>query len=44
MFGDINGDGKDDIIGFTDAGAEVALSDGTKMKSKFLFLSDFGRN
>ncbi|MBE9069178.1 VCBS repeat-containing protein [Leptolyngbya cf. ectocarpi LEGE 11479] len=41
---DVNGDGKDDIIGFGNAGTFVALSTGTGFNSPQMWVNDFGRN
>lgn len=39
---DVNGDGKDDIVGFARAGTYVSLSTGTGFAPKRLALADFG--
>lgn len=43
LIGDFNGDGKDDIVGFADAGAYVAISNGASFSAGF-WMNDMGRN
>jgi hypothetical protein len=40
--GDVNGDGKADIIGFAGGGVYVALSDGTKFLTASMWTANFG--
>ncbi|MBU8900806.1 VCBS repeat-containing protein, partial [Corallococcus sp. M34] len=44
VLADVNGDGRADIIGFSDAGVLVALSTGTGFAQPRLWLADFGYN
>ena len=41
MVGDMNGDGKDDVVGYGSGGAWVALSDGSKFLTVTKWTSDF---
>ena len=41
MVGDVNGDGKDDVVGFGSGGVWVALSDGTQFLPVSSWTSDF---
>ena len=42
--GDVSGDGKDDIVFFTEAGVSVAISTGTGFLPLMLWLKDYGGN
>ncbi|WJS85982.1 FG-GAP-like repeat-containing protein [Paracoccus sp. TOH] len=42
--GDLNGDGRADLIAFGDGGVHVALSDGTRFVDAGRWLADFGQN
>jgi hypothetical protein len=42
MLGDVNGDGKDDIVAFGNAGTYVSLSNGTRFGSPALWIGNFG--
>jgi hypothetical protein len=39
---DVNGDGKDDIVGFSNAGVDVSLSTGSAFSTPTLVLSGYG--
>lgn len=41
--GDVNGDGRDDIVAFGDAGTYVALSNGRGFDAPTLWIADYGR-
>ncbi|NEP15441.1 MAG: VCBS repeat-containing protein [Leptolyngbya sp. SIO4C1] len=41
---DVNGDGKDDIVGFGNAGTFISLSTGTEFVSPQMWINNFGRN
>lgn len=41
LLGDVNGDNKADIVGFSGSGVNVALSDATKFQPASLWLQDF---
>lgn len=42
MMADVNGDGLDDIVGFSNAGAYVALSNGSSFSSPALWVNNYG--
>jgi hypothetical protein len=44
MLADINGDGRQDLVGFGDAGVYVALSTGTQFNTAQLVVANFGYN
>jgi Astacin (Peptidase family M12A)/FG-GAP-like repeat len=44
LLGDINGDGKDDVVGFGDAGVYVSLSTGTGFGEIQFVVAEFGYN
>lgn len=44
MLADVNGDGRDDLLGFDDAGCQVALSTGGGFSPPTLWLEDLGFN
>ena len=41
---DVNGDGKDDIVGFANAGVSVAISEGDKFGQPSLWINNYGYN
>lgn len=41
---DVNGDGRDDVVGFGNAGVSVAISTGTTFNSPSLWIKSFGYN
>uniref|UniRef100_UPI001480A348 FG-GAP repeat domain-containing protein n=1 Tax=Ruegeria arenilitoris TaxID=1173585 RepID=UPI001480A348 len=42
MMADVNGDGKDDIVGFGTGGVYVSLSDGSKFSSPKIWVNSYG--
>jgi FtsP/CotA-like multicopper oxidase with cupredoxin domain len=42
MLGDVNGDGKDDIVAFGNAGTYVSLSSGTRFGAPQLWIANYG--
>jgi V8-like Glu-specific endopeptidase len=44
LLGDVNGDGKQDIVGFANSGAYVSLSTGTGFGNPALWVADYGYN
>jgi hypothetical protein len=42
LLADVNGDGKDDVVGFGDAGVYLALSEGTHFAQPTFVLADYG--
>ncbi|MEJ2417306.1 MAG: matrixin family metalloprotease [Exilibacterium sp.] len=42
LLGDVNGDGRDDIVGFGNAGAYVSVSTGTSFTSPSLWVGSYG--
>ena len=44
MLADVTGDGRPDVVGFSNAGVDVATGDGTTFTAPRRWLSDFGKN
>ena len=40
---DVNGDGRDDVLGFGDAGVHISLSDGTQFSKSKLWINKYGQ-